>query len=117
MCHSEPGDAEKAVQTLSGCVKVSPNYSNAYVAIGFARFVLGDLEKAKEDFHRALEIDPVNSYALRNPGSIYGNEKDFSRWAAFLNHVQLVCMARLRGRAAALWADVNDSSVKIDSCF
>jgi tetratricopeptide (TPR) repeat protein len=37
----------------------SPNYSNAYVAIGFAHSILGDPEKAKEDFHRALEIDPL----------------------------------------------------------
>jgi tetratricopeptide (TPR) repeat protein len=79
MCHSELGDPEKAVAILSECVKHYPNYSNAHVALGFAQVMLGQDAKAKDNFLRALEIDPVNSYALRNLGGLYGKENNFDK--------------------------------------
>jgi len=72
-------EPDKAIKTLSECVRCYPNYSNAYVALGFAHSRLADDKRAKEFFLRALEIDPVNSYALRNLCSIYGNENDYEK--------------------------------------
>jgi tetratricopeptide (TPR) repeat protein len=40
MCYSELGEPERAIKTLSECVRFYPNYSNAYVAIGFAHSIL-----------------------------------------------------------------------------
>ena len=48
MCYSELDEPEKAVKTLSECVRYYPHYSNAYVALGFAHSRLDDDEKAKE---------------------------------------------------------------------
>ena len=79
MCYSELGEPDRAVKTLSECVRCFPHYSNAYVALGFAHSMLADEEKAKDNFLRALEIDPTNPYALRNLGGIYGKENDFEK--------------------------------------
>jgi len=72
MCYTELDEPDKAVKTLTECVRCYPNYSNAYVALGFAHSRLADFKKAKE-------IDPVNSFALRNLGSIYGNVNDYAK--------------------------------------
>lgn len=79
MCHSELGDPGKAAAILSECVKHYPNYSNAHVALGYAQAMLGRDAKAKDSFLRALEIDPANSYALRNLGGLYGKENNFDK--------------------------------------
>jgi tetratricopeptide (TPR) repeat protein len=79
MCHTELDEPEKAVETLSECIRYYPHYSNAYVALGFAYSRLADDEKAKDHFQRALEIDPSNPYALRNLGGLYGKENDYEK--------------------------------------
>jgi len=79
VCYSELGNPEKAVQTLSACVKHHPDYSDAYATLGYAHSMLQQNSQAEENFLKALEIDPTNSYALRNLGNLYGIEKDFDR--------------------------------------
>ncbi|MEE9910935.1 MAG: tetratricopeptide repeat protein [Deltaproteobacteria bacterium] len=79
LCHGELGDPENAVRTLSECVKHHPDYSNAYVALGYAHSLLRQNGPAKENLLKALELDPLNAYALRNLGSLYGQEKDYDR--------------------------------------
>jgi tetratricopeptide (TPR) repeat protein len=79
MCYSELGEPDKAVITLSECLRYYPHYSNAYVALGFAHSMLAEYEKAKDNFLRAIEIDPGNSYALRNLGGIYGKENNYEK--------------------------------------
>jgi len=79
MCYSELGEPDKAVKTLSECVRVYSNYSNAYVALGFAHSMLENYEEAKENFLQALAIDPANPYALRNLGGIYRKNDDYEK--------------------------------------
>lgn len=79
VCYSELGNPERAVRTLSECVKHHPDDSNAYVALGYAYFLLRQNGPARENFLKALEIDPRNSFALRNLGSLFGQEKDYDR--------------------------------------
>jgi tetratricopeptide (TPR) repeat protein len=79
MCYTELDEPEKAVKTLSECIRYYPHYSNAHVALGFAYSRLADDEKAKDHFLRALEIEPSNPYALRNLGGLYGKENDYEK--------------------------------------
>jgi len=79
MCYTELDEAERAIETLSKCVKFYPHYSNAYVALGFAHSKLAEAQKAKDHFLRALEIEPSNPYALRNLGGLYGKENDYEK--------------------------------------
>ena len=79
MCYSELGNPEKAVQTLSECVKHHPGHSNAYVALGYSLSLLDRNQEAKDYFLKALEIDPANSYAQRNLGSLYGKEENYEK--------------------------------------
>ena len=79
MCYTELSEPEKAVATLSECIRYYPHYANAHVALGFAYSKLDDNEKARDHFERALEIDPSNPYALRNLGGLYGKEEDYEK--------------------------------------
>ena len=79
MCYTELAEAERAIETLSKCVKFYPHYSNAHVALGFAYSKSADAQKAKDHFLRALEIEPSNPYALRNLGGLYGKENDYEK--------------------------------------
>jgi len=79
MCYTELDKPEKAVETLSECIRYYPHYANAHVALGFAYARLADDEKAKIHFLRALEIEPSNPYALRNLGGLYGKENDYEK--------------------------------------
>jgi len=42
MCYTELDEPERAVEILSECVRCYPNYSNAYVALGFAHSRLAE---------------------------------------------------------------------------
>lgn len=79
MCYCQLDNPEKAVQALSECVKHHPDYSNAYVALGYAHSMLLQNGPARENFLKALQIDPANAYALQNLGNLYGKEEDFKK--------------------------------------
>ncbi|MEE9934444.1 MAG: tetratricopeptide repeat protein [Deltaproteobacteria bacterium] len=79
MCYSQLDNPEKAVQVLSACVKHHSGYADAYVALGYAYALLRENGPAREHFQKALEIEPENSFALQNLGSLYGMENDFAR--------------------------------------
>ena len=79
LCYCELGNPEKAVRTLETCVNHHPEYANAFVALGYAHSMLQQNHPARDNFLKALEIDPANSYALQNLGSLYGKEKDYEK--------------------------------------
>lgn len=79
LCYCELDNPEKAVEALSECVKHHPDDSNAYVALGYALSLHGQNVSARENFLKALEIDPCNAYALQNLGCLYGKEEAFDQ--------------------------------------
>jgi len=79
MCYCELNNPEKAVQALSECVKHHPGDSNAHVALGYAQSLLAQNGPARENFLKALRIDPENAYALQNLGNLYGKEEDYEK--------------------------------------
>lgn len=56
-----------------------PNSFKAYTSIGGTYLKRGNLTEAKENFIKALKINPNYSYTLNNLGSIYDLEGDYKK--------------------------------------
>ena len=84
MCFTDLGHPNKAIKALEQCIKYSPDYSNAYVALGVAYSKLDDLQSAKKYFLEALNRDANNSFALRNLGGLFGNSGEMEKSLYYL---------------------------------
>lgn len=54
--HALNKDHEKALKDYNVCIKISPNYSEAYINRGFTKRSLGDIEGSESDFIAAARI-------------------------------------------------------------
>ncbi len=52
-------------------LKIDPNFSDAYVALGIVEQSMRNTDKAQDMFDEALKIDPENFKALNNKGYMY----------------------------------------------
>ena len=84
MCYTELNNPEKAIEVLTKGIVIAPELVNSHVALGFAFTKLGDLIEAESHFRNALEIQPDNSYALRNLGGLLAKKKDYEGAIEFL---------------------------------
>lgn len=84
MCFTELAHPEKAIKALEQCVKYKPDFSNAYVALGFAHSRMNDLGNAKRYFLDALKLDANNSFALRNLGGLFGGVGEIEKSLYYL---------------------------------
>lgn len=62
---------EKAVECYSTCIKLYPEYHDAFGSRGIAYFRLGQYDKAFEDYQVSLKHRPNNAPVLSNLGYIY----------------------------------------------
>lgn len=62
---------EKAVECYSTCIKLYPEYHDAFGGRGIAYFRLGQYDKAFEDYQVSLKHRPNNAPVLSNMGYIY----------------------------------------------
>ncbi|MBL7826978.1 MAG: tetratricopeptide repeat protein, partial [Saprospiraceae bacterium] len=62
---------EKAVECYSKCIKLYPEYHDAFGGRGIAYFRLGQYDKAFEDYQVSLKHRPNNAPVLSNMGYIY----------------------------------------------
>jgi len=54
------GRYPESIRTLEEAIRLAPNWSEAYQNLGATYEDLGDLERAKEYYRRASEVDPGN---------------------------------------------------------
>ena len=73
------GQLDKGIELLHRCLPVAPEHSHACVALAFGYQRAGDLPRAREYAIRALAADPRNPVALKNLGTINGQEGDCLR--------------------------------------
>jgi Flp pilus assembly protein TadD len=52
---------ERAVEDLSVCLRLRPQWADAWADRGWIRGMLGDLDAAGRDLDRARELDPTHS--------------------------------------------------------
>lgn len=62
---------ERAIEDYSKCIKLYPEYHDAYGGRGIAYFRLGQYDKAFQDYQVSLKYRPNNAPVLSNMGYIY----------------------------------------------
>lgn len=74
IAYTETGENKKAIKALEHYIRNDKTNAYAWEAMGCARFRTGDLEKARENLDRSLELMPENPSSLRNLGILNGME-------------------------------------------
>lgn len=62
-CHALLKDFAAALADAEECVKINPAWAKGYNRVGAAYFGLGNMDKAKEAYGKALELDSGNAMA------------------------------------------------------
>jgi Flp pilus assembly protein TadD len=70
MMLSDQGRLDVACRLLGRFVQIVPDDAPGWTALGVALARSDDKPEALKAFRRALQLDPVNAYALRNAGAI-----------------------------------------------
>lgn len=82
------GDWENAIKLNKSLLEEKPNDVEALNRIGLAYSVVGDSKDAKSSYEKVLEIDPLNSIALRNLKRLKDNApKDADSPAIVVNNI------------------------------
>jgi serine/threonine protein kinase/tetratricopeptide (TPR) repeat protein len=68
---SATGELEKAAQTFELWQQTYPRDDGAYIRLGFVSAILGNSEKALEEFREALRLEPNRAVNYENLGSAY----------------------------------------------
>lgn len=74
IAYTETGENKKAIKALEHYIRNDETNSYAWEALGCARFRTGDLENARRNLLRSLELMPENPSSLRNLGILNGME-------------------------------------------
>jgi Tfp pilus assembly protein PilF len=64
------GNLQRAISSLSASTTIAPRHVAAHLLLASASQKAGDLDKAKEAYERALEIQPDSAAALVNYGAL-----------------------------------------------
>lgn len=60
------GNFEEAISFFSTCIKLKPNYNDAYFARGTAYLNNYDFEEALSDFNKAIKLEPLDAFSYSN---------------------------------------------------
>ena len=66
----QSGDSKTAVSKFDRAIEFDPDFVDAYLARGQARWKLGKSKEAEADFARAIELDPSDSIAYYARGKL-----------------------------------------------
>jgi serine phosphatase RsbU (regulator of sigma subunit)/anti-sigma regulatory factor (Ser/Thr protein kinase)/tetratricopeptide (TPR) repeat protein len=69
----------RAIEEFRKAIECDPKFGEAYQCIGDSHFRLGQLDKAKQFYLTAKELNPDNIDVLENLGVIYANQGDYRR--------------------------------------
>jgi tetratricopeptide (TPR) repeat protein len=70
ICLSQLGRVAESLAPLERCVRLDPDYVNAWVGLGVAHARLGRPVEAEAALRRAIALDPGNADAVRNLGAV-----------------------------------------------
>jgi len=73
----QSGQTQKALNTVEGAVRTSPDYAPSHLLIGQIYLSLNQLEKARTHFNRCLKLQPENPEPLYNLGIISEKSDDY----------------------------------------
>lgn len=101
------GKYAQALDVIGGVLNRHPDSADAYTYRGYAYEKLGDAKKAKENYKRALEIEPTHLGANRYLAGIYLKEGDLSRAMDQLQVIRMTCGDVACQELDELQADIN----------
>jgi Flp pilus assembly protein TadD len=77
---------EDAIATHQKALQVNPHYTEAWVNLGIAYRLQGDLKNAEDSYQKALDIDPDYPELHASLGALYIFQNDPERAIASLQH-------------------------------
>lgn len=101
------GKYTQALDVLGGVLQRHPQNADAYTYRGFAYHKLGDLKKARENYNRALIIDPKHLGANKYTASLYLAEDNLPKAMEQLQAILYVCAGMNCGEADELQNEIN----------
>lgn len=101
------GKYAQALETLAAVLARHPESADAYTYRGFAYHKLGDMKKAKENYSRAMKINPAHLGANRYMASLYLAEGDLGRAVEQMQVIRMVCADLSCAELDELEAEVN----------
>lgn len=72
------GELQRGMQHLDTLVQQQPLFTDAWVNLGFAHMLMGNLEASLTASHKALRLDPDAVQALINAAGVHGMRGDWS---------------------------------------
>ena len=78
----------QAKKVFEFIVSEDPDYTSAYVNLGFIHLNRKEIQQAKEMFEKALTLDPDNIHALINLATIYLYQSDTVRVQAIIDGIR-----------------------------
>lgn len=84
-CLQEMKEAATSLEYYDKAIAQSSNLARAYFGRGVSYHELGDEEKMRQDFDKAIELDPRNPVSLQKIAGIYINQKAYEEALALLD--------------------------------
>lgn len=101
------GKYTQALDVLGGVLHRHPQNADAYTYRGYAYQKLGDLQKARENYNRAIAIYPTHLGANKYLADIYLAEGKLPQAMEQLQVILYVCAGMNCGEADELQSEIN----------
>lgn len=101
------GKYAQALEVLEGVLTRHPHCADAFTYKGFAYRKLGDVRKAKENYQKAIEINPAHLGANRYLAATYLEAGDLGRAFEQMQVIRMTCGAQNCQELDELEAEIN----------
>lgn len=103
--HLERGNANAAAEVLELAVEHEPEQASLHELLGRAYFGTARISRAREEFSRALDLDPTDAYAHFGVGRCFEREGNLPQAAKFY---KLACALEERADYRSALGRVRD---------
>ena len=110
LVYNETGDLDLSIDTMKQCLEINPQYTNAWVALGYSLYGKKQYVQATEALEQALRLEPNNVFALMNLGGVLAFQGRLEDAAQMMERAYLLVPedpAILHG-LAKLYEDLGD---------
>lgn len=101
------GKYSQALSVLEGVINRHPQCADAFTYRGFAYHKLGDVRRAKENYEKAIQINPTHLGANRYLAATYLEAGDLRRAYEQMQVIRMTCGAQACQELDELEADIN----------
>jgi tetratricopeptide (TPR) repeat protein len=106
------GKYAQALSVLNGVIERHPGSADAYTYRGLAYRELGDLKKARDNFNRAVTLNPTHLGANKYLASMFLSDGELDRAVEQMQVIRLACGTLECQELTELEAEVNKFKAK-----